>query len=69
MKNLSRHQETEGVIIRKTEVEEAIKLPEIESSAGKIFASLDDLSWVSDNGVQSIEKHCLSSINKLIGLL
>lgn len=45
------------VKLRQTQIDDAIKLPEIERSAGQLFATLDDLSWISEHGVQGVENH------------
>ncbi len=51
------------ITIRQTQIDDAIKLPAIEQSAGQLFSTLDDLSWISESGVQRVEKH-LTFINQ-----
>lgn len=43
--------------LRQTQPSDAIILPEIEQSAGQLFATLEDLSWISEHGVQNVESH------------
>lgn len=43
--------------IRRCQVGDAAKLPVIERSAGKVFSTLDDLSWIGEHGVHSVEEH------------
>lgn len=50
------------ITIRQTQFDDAIKLPAIEQSAGQLFSTLEDLRWISESGVQSVEKH-LAFIN------
>lgn len=50
------------ITLRPTQIDDAIKLPAIEQSAGQLFSTLEDLSWISESGVQSVEKH-LAFIN------
>lgn len=47
------------ITLRPTQIDDAIKLPIIEQSAGQLFSTLEDLSWISESGVQSVEKHLL----------
>lgn len=50
------------ITLRLTQIDDASKLPAIEQSAGQLFSTLEDLSWISESGVQSVEKH-LAFIN------
>lgn len=45
------------ITIRQTQIDDATKLPAIEQSAGQLFSTLEDLRWISESGVQSVEKH------------
>ncbi|WYW97883.1 GNAT family N-acetyltransferase [Proteus vulgaris] len=45
------------ITLRQTEINDAVKLPIIEQSAGQLFRTIEDLSWISESGVQSVEKH------------
>lgn len=45
------------ITIRQTQIDDATKLPAIEQSAGQLFSTLEDLRWISEGGVQSVEKH------------
>lgn len=47
----------DAITIRQAQIDDAIKLPAIEQSAGQLFATLDDLSWISEHGVQGVESH------------
>ncbi|MCK9782995.1 MULTISPECIES: GNAT family N-acetyltransferase [Enterobacterales] len=46
-----------NITIRQTQIDDATKLPAIELSAGQLFSTLEDLRWISESGVQSVEKH------------
>lgn len=45
------------ITIRQTQIDDATTLPAIEQSAGQLFSTLEDLRWISESGVQSVEKH------------
>jgi GNAT superfamily N-acetyltransferase len=44
-------------LIRKTQPEDAIFLPDIEKSAGAVFRSVPDLAWIADDDVMSSDQH------------
>ncbi len=43
--------------IRLARLDDAPLLPAIERSAGELFRSVADLSWIADDAVQSVERH------------
>lgn len=51
------------ITVRQTRISDANKLPEIEYSAGQLFSTIEDLSWISTGDVQDIGSH-LASIEK-----
>ncbi|MBI6273960.1 GNAT family N-acetyltransferase [Proteus mirabilis] len=57
MTNASNKIATHEITIRPTQLVDANQLPKIEQSAGKLFSSIKELSWISESGVQSVEAH------------
>ncbi len=45
------------MIIRPTTIQDAVKLPAIERSAGHVFRTIPDLAWIADDTILSIEQH------------
>ena len=52
-----------AITLRQTQIDDAIKLPVIEQSAGQLFSTLEDLKWISESDVQGVETH-LEFINQ-----
>ncbi|WP_066746903.1 GNAT family N-acetyltransferase, partial [Proteus myxofaciens] len=45
------------ITVRQTRIGDASKLPTIESSAGQLFSTIEDLSWISTEDVQDVDSH------------
>jgi GNAT superfamily N-acetyltransferase len=45
------------MLIRKTEYADAVKLPDIEQSAGQIFKQIPEFAWISDSATMSAKQH------------
>jgi GNAT superfamily N-acetyltransferase len=43
--------------VRKAVFADAVRLPDIERSAGRLFRTIPRLAWLADDNVQSIERH------------
>ena len=54
MTNASNKIATHEITIRPTQLADANQLPKIEQSAGELFSSIKELSWISESGVQSV---------------